>query len=74
MIKFYLQVHYNLSDLSEKTIKLTSFSGTYTLDNLRPYTVYSVYVTAVRSIGNTGRLLTGMKSTTITERTFAGSM
>ena len=37
-----------------------------------PYTLYSVYVTAVRLIGDTGRLLEGMRSNVVTERTLAG--
>ena len=44
----------------------------YTLDNLRPYTMYSLYVTAVRLIGDTGRSLEGMKSVTVARRTLAG--
>jgi len=51
---------------------LTDFEGTYTLSNLRPYTIYSIYVKAVRLIGNTGRLLEGMKSRIVIERTLAG--
>ena len=51
----------------------TNFTGTYTLDNLTPYTEYSVYVTAVRLIpADTGRALEGMKSEIITRRTLAG--
>ena len=69
-----IQVYYNgySHSQSEQTINVTNFAGTYTLDNLRPYTVYSVYVTAVRLIGDTGKLLEGMKSITLTERTLAG--
>ena len=45
----------------------------YTLVNLRPYTEYSVYVTAVRLIGgDNGRSLEGMKSKLLIERTLAG--
>lgn len=70
----YFQVYYSFSDLSEeKAINITDFNGTCILNSLRPYTVYSIHVTAVRLIGDTGRLLEGMRSTTITERTLAGS-
>ena len=61
---------YYHSDQSENTVNITNFNGTYTLDNLRPFTEYSIYVTAVRLIG--GRLQEGMKSRTLTERTLAG--
>ena len=44
----------------------------YTLDNLRPYTDYHIYVTAVKLIGTTGRPLEGNKSKILTERTLAG--
>jgi len=53
-------------------VNVTNFTGNYTIDNLRPYTVYSVYVTAVRLIGTTGRSLEGEKSRTVTARTLAG--
>ena len=61
-------------DQSEQLINVTNFefTGTYTLDNLRPYSVYSVYVIAVRIIGDTGRPLQGMKSDIVTKRTLAG--
>ena len=55
-------------------INITNFTGNYTLDNLRPYTEYSVYVTAVRLIGTTGRSLDGEKSDIVTARTLAGSL
>ena len=55
-------------------VDVFNFTGTYTLGNLRPYTVYDVYVTATRMIGNTGRSLEGMKSRTINQRTLTGSM
>ena len=67
-------MHYYHSDQSEITVNLTDFNGTYTLDGLRPYTEYSVYVTAVRLIGDTGRPLEGMKSRTVTGRTLAGGV
>ena len=68
-------MHYqkNSHDQSEQVINVTNFTGTYTLDNLTPYTEYSVYVTAVRLIGDTGRLLEGMKSVIVTKRTLTGS-
>ena len=37
-----------------------------------PYTMYSVYMTAVKLIGDTGRLLEGMQSNIVVERTLAG--
>ena len=63
----------NSHDQSEQVVNVVNFTGTYTLDNLTPYTEYSVYVTAVRSIGDTGRVLEGMRSIPITQRTLAGS-
>ena len=68
-------MHYS-SEQSENTstVNLTDFNGTYTLDNLRPYTEYSIYVIAVRLIGDTGRPQEGMRSNTLTERTLAGGM
>ena len=54
------------------TVNVTKFTGTYTLDNLTPYTEYSVYVTAVRLIGNSSRALEGNKSRTVIGRTLAG--
>jgi len=53
-------------------VNVTNFTGNYTLNNLRPYTEYSVYVTTVRLIGSTGKSLEGEKSRTITARTLAG--
>ena len=44
----------------------------FIVNNLRPYTQYSVYVTAVKLINVTGRLLEGEKSETVIERTLAG--
>ena len=54
-------------------MNFTNFNGTYILDNLTPYTEYSVYVTAVRLIGDTGRPLEGMKTTILIKTTLAGS-
>ena len=49
------------------------FDGTYILTNLSPYTVYIVYVTAVRLIGgDSDRQVEGMKSAMLIERTLAG--
>jgi len=69
-----MQVYYNSSDQLVQVVNVTNFTGNYTLDNLTPYTEYSVYVTAVRLIGTTGRSLEGEKSRTVTTRTLAGSM
>ena len=55
-------------------VNVTNFTGNYTLDNLRPYTEYSVYVTAVRLIGTTGRPLEGEKSKVVNSRTLAGGL
>ena len=69
------QVYYtDQSNQLENTVDVYDFTGTYTLDNLKPYTEYSVYVTATRAIGDTGRFLEGDKSETINQRTLAGSM
>ena len=67
-------MHFNGSDLPVQVVNVTNFTGNYTLDNLRPYTEYSVYVTAVRLIGTTGRSLEGEKSETVTARTLAGGL
>jgi len=53
-------------------VNVTNFTVMYTVDNLRSYTEYSVYVTAVRLIGTADRPLEGKKSETATERTLAG--
>jgi len=67
-------VYYNASDQPLQVVNVTNFTGNYTLNNLTPYTEYSVYVTAVRLIGNTGRSLEGEKSDTIPTRTLAGGL
>ncbi|XP_065918141.1 receptor-type tyrosine-protein phosphatase S-like isoform X3 [Dysidea avara] len=67
----HFKVYYNHTNHFEYAIT-TLINNTYTLDNLRPYTEYSVYVTAVRLIGTTGRSLEGEKSRTVTGRTLAG--
>ena len=57
------------------TVNITDFNGTYTLDNLRPFTEYSIYVTAVRLIGgDNDRPQEVMRSGTLTERTLAGGV
>ena len=55
------QVYYSNSnhDQSVQVVNDINFDGTYTLINLMPYTMYSVYVTAVRLIGDTSRPLEG---------------
>ena len=68
-----MQVHYNSLGQSEQAVNVTNFNDTYTLVSLRPYTVYSVYVTAVTLINGTGELLEGIKSETANIRTLAGS-
>ena len=57
-----------------QVVNFTNFNGNYTLDNLRPYTEYSVYVTAVRLIGTTGRPLEGEMSEVVSKRTLAGGL
>ena len=67
------KVYYGRNNQPIKAVNVTNFTGLYTLDNLRPFTEYSVYVTAVRLIGgDTSRPLEGMKSKTLAERTLAG--
>ena len=67
-------MYYSHNDqLEHVKVTLTESVSNFTLDKLRPYTEYSVYVTAVRLIGTTGRPLEGEKSRTITARTLAGS-
>ena len=70
---FHYQVYYGYRNQPMQTVNVTNFTGTYTLDNLTPYTEYSVYVTAVRLIGDANRPLEGMKTTTLIKRTLAGS-
>ena len=65
-------MYYGHNNQPMKTVNVTNFTGVYTLDNLRPYTEYRVYVTAVRLIGDNDRSLEGMKSKLLTERTLAG--
>ena len=69
---FHYQVYYGYRNQPMQTVNVTNFTGTYTLDNLTPYTDYNVYVTAVRLIGDTNRPLEGNKSRTVTGRTLAG--
>ena len=64
----------NSHDQSVQVVNDTNFDGIYILTNLSPYTVYSIYVTAVRLIGgDNDRPLEGMRSEILTERTLAGS-
>ena len=69
---FRYQVYYGYRNQPMQTVNVTNFTGTYTLDNLTPYTDYNVYVTAVRLIGDTSRPLEGNKSRTVAGRTLAG--
>ena len=56
-----------------KVLNDANFDGTYILTNLSPYTVYVVYVTAVRLIGgDIDRSVEGMNSAMLIERTLAG--
>ena len=67
-------MYYNTSNQLVQVVNVINFTGTYTIDKLRPYTEYSVYVTAVRLIGTTGRPLEGEKSDMVTARTLAGGL
>ena len=69
---FHYQVYYGYHNQPIQTVNVVNFAGTYTLDNLTPYTEYSIYVTAVRLIGSTSRPLEGNRSRTVTGRTLAG--
>ena len=68
----YYQVYYGYRNQPIQAANIANFTGVYTLDNLKPYTEYSIYVTAVKLIGNPSRPLEGMKSRTVTGRTLAG--
>ena len=65
-------MHYYLTDQSEKMVNLTDFNGTYTLINLKAYTEYNIYVTAVSLSNHSGTPMEGIKSKTLTVRTLAG--
>ena len=52
----------------ERMINVTNFNGMYTLNDLRPYTDYSVYMT----VGVTDRPQESVRTMTITSRTLAG--
>ena len=69
---FHYQVYYGYRNQPMRTVNVVNFTGTYTLDSLTSYTEYSVYVTAVRSVGYPSRPLEGHKSRTVTGRTLAG--
>ena len=71
VVLYILQVRYNQSEL---IVNSTDFNGTCILGNLRPYSEYSIHVTAVTIIQATDdeSLLEGVKSRVVTERTLAG--
>lgn len=56
------------SNQPERIVNVTDFTGTYTLDDLRPYTEYSVYVI----VGLIDRPQESVKSMTVTNKTLAG--
>ena len=52
---------------------VTNFNGTYTLDNLSPYTDYSVYILVESTPGSAGRLaLESVQSSTVSALTLSG--
>ena len=52
---------------------VTNFNGTHTLDNLSPYTEYSVYVVVESTPGSAGRpALESVQSRTVSDLTLAG--
>ena len=53
---------------------VTNYNGTYTLDNLSPYTDYSVHVVVGSTPGSTGRPLESVTSMTVNTTTLAGGM
>ena len=55
-------------------VNLTDFNGTYALINLKAYTEYNIYVTAVSLSNYSGTPIKGMKSEILTVRTLAGGM
>ena len=59
------------SDQSVMT-DVTNYNGTYTLDNLSPYTDYSVHVVVGSTPGSTGRPLENVTSMTVNIKTLAG--
>ena len=67
----YITDHHNQQ---QHVVNVTNFTDMFIVNNLRPYTEYSVYVTAVKLINVTGRLLEGEKSETVNERTLAGGI
>ena len=56
-----------------KIVYANNFTGSYTLDDLSPYTVYSLYVTAVTWINAMGNQTEGSQSEIVVRRTLAGS-
>ncbi|XP_065886416.1 uncharacterized protein [Dysidea avara] len=57
IISYYI-VHYSDGD-SSKEEQVYNFNGSYNLRKLRPSTNYSIYVTAVRLVGDTGIVVEG---------------
>ena len=55
-----------------KQINDSDFTGSYSLTRLSPYTVYSVYVTAVTLVNGSDQI-EGSKSKNVTKQTLAGS-
>ena len=55
-----------------KQVNVSDFNGSYTLTGLLPYTLYSVYVTAVTLVNGSDQI-EGSKSENATTRTLAGS-
>ena len=70
-----LQLYYNETNRVDRTFNRTvdTQDHAYVLTDLKPYTEYSMYLTAVRMIGEPVRPLEGTKSRTITGKTLAGS-
>ena len=64
------QVYYNQS---MKIVYANNFTGSYTLDGLSPYTMYSLYVIAVTQINAMDNVLEGSRSAIVIRRTLAGS-
>ena len=56
-----------------KIVYANNFTGSYTLDDLSPYTVYSLYVTAVTWINAMGNQTEVSQSEIVVRRTLAGS-
>ena len=67
----YITDHHNQQ---QHVVNVTNFTDLFVVNNLRPYTQYIIYVTAVKLINVTGRLLEGEKSETVNGRTLAGGI